>query len=73
MHRLILDINDSVFNKINYLLGIFPEEDLKIISDIKLEKQESQKNKILEILQKGPFFTEIDDPVAWQREQRDEW
>jgi hypothetical protein len=45
----------------------------RVISDIKLEKKESQKNRIMDILKKGPFFAEIDDPIAWQREQRDEW
>ena len=73
MHRVTLDIQDSVFNKINYLFSVFPEKDVKIISDITLDGNNTQKQKIKAILSKGSFFSGIDDPVAWQREQRDEW
>jgi len=69
MHRLILDINDNVLDKIFYVLNNLPKNDVKVVSN-KLIKEDilidfSQYN--IESLK------EIKDPVAWQNEIRDEW
>ena len=73
MHRLVLDVNDSVMDKIIYFLNHLPKKDVKIIQDEKIDIQESASHIIDFSKYDIKAFKGIGDPVAWQKEQRSEW
>ncbi len=73
MHRMVLDIDDSVLGKISYFLNNLPKRDVTVISDIVIDEPISINTKIKTILAGETFYKDIEDPVKWQREQRDEW
>lgn len=73
MHRLVLDVNDSVMDKIVYFLNHLPQKDVKIVKDEVLVLQQKEQ-KILDFSNfHVNAFKNIDDPVAWQKKQREEW
>ncbi len=50
--------------------------ELSIESDVEASEQKNQFQKLDAILKKyaaNDLFNKIDDPVAWQKEIRDEW
>jgi hypothetical protein len=76
MQRVTLDIQDSVYDHIMYLLQHLEKGRVKIVSkeEIDLEKRslkDDLKNLITQNKMKA--FKDLKDPVQWQREQRDEW
>ena len=73
MHRLILDVNENVVDKIIYFLNHLPQKDVKIIKDEVLDKRRSKKGCIDFSKFNVEAFKDIGDPVAWQKEQRSEW
>jgi len=73
MHRLILDVNDSVMDKIIYFLNNLPKKDVKIIQDEKIDTQKSTEKSIDFSKYNIESFKSINDPVAWQKDQRSEW
>ena len=73
MHRLILDVNDHVMDKIIYFLNHLPKKDVKIIQDKKIDTQKSGNNVIDFSKYEIDAFKGINDPVAWQKNQRSEW
>jgi len=73
MHRLILDVNDHVMDKIIYFLNHLPKKDVKIIQDKKIDTQKSGNNVIDFSKYEIDAFKGISDPVAWQKNQRSEW
>ena len=73
MHRLVLDVNDSVMDKIIYFLNHLPKKDVKIIQDEKINLQKSS-DRIIDFSKYDiEAFKSINDPVAWQKDQRSEW
>ncbi len=73
MHRLILDINDSVMDKIVYFLRNLPKKDVKIVKDEVIKTQKLASTSIDFSKYDVEVFQGIDDPVAWQKDQRSEW
>ena len=72
MHRVILDIEDSAFNKVNYLIQSLSPSDVHIISD-EIVTPTVDKTRLRELISKKPLFQSIENPVEWQRELRNEW
>ena len=75
------EINTKIKDgKVKIPAGILPKEsgDVKLI--VMMNDEQSKKNydsekmkKILLKIQKKKIFSEIHDPVEWQRKLRDEW
>lgn len=63
MHRLVIDVNENVLDKIIYFLNNLPKKDVKIVEDNIIDFSQFKVNA----------FKEIKDPVAWQQQIRDEW
>lgn len=73
MHRLVLDVNDSVMDKIVYFLSHLPKKDVKIVKDEVINTQKLASAIIDFSKYDVEAFQDIDDPVAWQKDQRSEW
>ncbi len=75
MHTIKIKVDDSVYAHIMYLLNSLNREKVEIIEENKQNKKLSTKESIKKLFQnkKVKIFEDIEDPVAWQREQRDEW
>ena len=73
MHRLVIDVNENVLDKIIYFLNNLPKKDVKVVEDNVLEEKNIKDNIIDFSLFKVDAFKEIKDPVAWQQQIRDEW
>ncbi len=71
MHSLKLNIKDSVFGKIIYFLQNLPKNEVEIVEDVIIEGD--NKESIDFSKYKISAFTEIDDPVKWQKKIRNEW
>jgi len=63
MHRLVIDVNENVLDKIIYFLNNLPKKDVKVVEDNIIDFSQFKVNA----------FKEIKDPVAWQQQIRDEW
>lgn len=72
MHRIILDIEDSAIQNVNYLINSLPEQDVHIISDSVITST-VDINKLKSIVSENDLFKTIKDPVAWQKDIRNEW
>jgi len=69
MHRLILDINDNVLDKIFYVLNNLPKNDVKVVSNTPIKD-----DVLIDFSQYNiKSLKEIKDPVSWQNELRNEW
>lgn len=77
MKRVILNIQDNLYDPIISLLEQLGKDKVEIISSEKVSTnaEYNLKAKIKEILSRENHmpFKKIKDPVKWQREQRDEW
>ena len=73
MHRLILDVNDSVMDKIIYFLSHLPKNDVKIVQDKIIDSNMTTANFIDFSKYTVEAFKDINDPVSWQKDQRSEW
>ncbi len=73
MQRVTLDIQDSVYDHIMYLLQHLEKGRVKIVSkeEIALKKR-SLKDDLKKLIteNKAEAFKDLKDPVQWQR---DEW
>ena len=77
MKQITLNINDSMFEHFLYLIKHIDASEVQIIDQKQIDDLDpvsSIKSKVNALLQKNPgVFAEIDDPVSWQQEQRNEW
>lgn len=74
MHRVVLEIEDSQVVKLNSLLHVLPEESVKIISDEVVDSEGSSSlSSLVGAVKDKKIFSSIKDPVAWQKDVRDEW
>jgi hypothetical protein len=75
MKTIKIDINDSVYEHILFFLKSLPSNLVKIQEVNSKESKIDTKKKIEEIFSKNDIvaFKDIEDPVKWQRELRDEW
>jgi len=75
MKTIKIDINDSVYEHILFFLKSLPSNLVKIQELNNKESKIDTKKRIEEIFSKNDIvaFKDIEDPVKWQRELRDEW
>lgn len=75
MHTVKLKIEDNIYTHIMFLLQNLNTKGLEIVEDKPLPQQPNTKQSIQELFahKKTLLFTSIDDPLQWQKEQRDEW
>ena len=75
MHTITLQVKDSMYEHFLYLLKNLNPKEIKVV-DEKLSKPNlSLKSELQELFNNSDItvFKDIADPVAWQKEQRDEW
>jgi len=72
MHTLKLNISDEAYSHVMFLLKSLNKKEIEIIED---NKGSFTKEKILKLLNQNEIkvFANINDPVKWQKEQRNEW
>ena len=74
MHRVVLEVDDRIFDNILYFVNSLPKDDVRLIDDQIVEPDKEVTIASLNaIIEQGDPFKEINDPLAWQREARDEW
>ncbi len=73
MHRLVLDVNENVLDKIIYFLNHLPQKDVKIVQDETIETEQLSNDGINFSDYKVDSFKAITDPIAWQKALRSEW
>jgi len=73
MHTIKIKVGDSIYDHILFLLKSLKHEDLKIVEENKQNVVTKQKIKELLSNNKIELFTDIKDPLEWQRKQREEW
>ena len=68
MHTIKLNVQDSIYSHIMFLLNSLNQKELEIIEDkvVKTESLDFSEYKV-------DAFRDIKDPVKWQQEIRDEW
>jgi hypothetical protein len=73
MHTIKLNVTDNVYNHLIFLLKNINPEELEIIEDKVVTK--STKDLIKEHFdsQKIELFKEIENPLLWQNQQREDW
>lgn len=77
MKRVILNIQDNIYDPVINMLELLGRDKVEIVSSEKISGMDKQSlissiNKILD--QKDfKYFKNINNPVKWQKEQRDEW
>jgi len=76
MHTIQLKVEDNIYNNIMFMLTNLSVDGLEIKEIDKENNNEiSTKEKIHKLFSKQRIkpFLEIDDPVKWQQELREEW
>ena len=72
MHRLVIDVNENVLDKIIYFLNHLPQKDVRVLRDEVIE--ENTKNTSIDFSQYNiESFKKIENPVDWQQQLRKEW
>ncbi|WP_198305549.1 hypothetical protein [Arcobacter vandammei] len=73
MHTIKLNIQDSVYKNVMFVLESFKEKGVQIEEITKLNK--NKKETLKDFLEKSEVevFKDLKDPVAWQKSIRDEW
>ena len=74
MHTVKLEIEDDIYQNIMFLLNNLNLKGLEIKEE-KIENSTNTKQKIQQLFKakKINVFASIDNPLAWQDQQRDEW
>jgi len=72
MHTVKLEIEDDIYQNIMFLLNNLNLKGLEIKEE---ENNKNTKYKMQQLFKekKINLFTSIDDPLAWQDQQRDQW
>jgi len=75
MHTITLQVKDSMYEHFLYLLKNLNPKEITVLDEKVSDTPNSFKEDISKLFQEANIsaFQDIDDPVAWQREQRDEW
>ena len=74
-HTVKLTIGDNIYHNIMFMLKNLQLKDLKIEEikeDISVSNTKDKMKKLFESNKIDAFKT-IDDPMQWQKNQRDEW
>jgi len=72
MHTIKLKMEDSIYENVMFILQNLQHKGLEI-EEIPENKSTKTKMKELFLNKKVDTFKTIDDPMQWQKEQRDEW
>lgn len=75
MHTVKLKIEDNIYGHIMFLLQNLNTKGIEIIEEKSTPNRTTTKESIKKLFVQKEFtlFASMDDPVQWQREQRDEW
>jgi len=75
MHTVKLIMEDNVYNNMMFMLNNLKIKGLKIEEIKENSPTNNTKTKIEELFknQNIELFKSIDDPMQWQKNQRDEW
>ena len=75
MHTITLQVKDSMYEHFLYLLKNLNPKEITVLDEKLSDTPSSLKKDISKLFEESNIsaFQDIDDPVAWQREQRDEW
>ncbi len=73
MHTVKLQIEDSIYKNIMFLLTNLKLKGLEIKEESVINLTTREKVKDLFKRKQANIFKDIEDPVKWQKEQRDEW
>lgn len=74
MHTVKLKIEDSIYSNVMFVLSNLKVKGLEI-EEIKDDSAQNTKEKVKKLFaaKKIETFKSIDNPLQWQRQQRDEW
>lgn len=75
MHTIKLKMEDNIYKNIMFILKNLQLKGLEIEEIYEDTSTKTTKTKIKELFsnKKIDAFKTIDDPMQWQKEQRDEW
>jgi len=75
MHTIKLKMEDNIYKNIMFILKNLQLKGLEIEEIYEDTSTKTTKRKIKELFlnKKIDTFKTIDDPMQWQKEQRDEW
>lgn len=75
MHTVKLKIEDDIYQNVMFLLSNLKDKGLEIEEEQEENCSYDIKTKIKSLLEnkKTELFSSIDDPMQWQKKQRDEW
>jgi hypothetical protein len=75
MHTIKLKIEDNIYKNIMFILRNLQLKGLEIEEIYENSTTKTTKTKIKELFsnKKVDTFKTIDDPMQWQKQQRDEW
>ena len=75
MHTVKINIDDSIYNHVMFLLQNLNYKGLEIVEEKKIDSGQNTKDLVMELFKskKMEFFKKIDDPLEWQRSQRNQW
>lgn len=75
MHTIKLKMEDNIYKNIMFILKNLQLKGLEIEEVYEDTSTKTTKAKIKELFsnKKIDTFTTIDDPMQWQKEQRNEW
>jgi len=75
MHTIKLKMEDSIYQNLMFILKNLNVKGLEIEEIYENKTIKNTKTKIKELFsnKKVDAFKTIDDPMQWQKQQRDEW
>lgn len=73
MHTVKLQIADKIYSHVMFLLKNLNTNDLKIIEDTNAQKTTNIENNLDFSKYQIDAFKNIEDPLKWQNDIRDEW
>ena len=75
MHTIKLKVHDNIYSHIIYLLKNLNQNEVEILEDKELKEKQSTKDSVKKLFKqkKIEVFKSIQDPLIWQKQQRDEW
>ncbi len=74
MHTVQLKLDDSIYSNVMFLLNNLNLKGLEI-KEVRSEDKQNNKDKINKLFKskKINLFSSINDPLEWQKKQREEW
>ncbi len=75
MHTITLEVKDSMYEHFLYVLKNLNPQEITVVEEKISKPKISLKHDISKLFESVDVtaFKNIDDPLAWQKLQRDEW